>query len=120
MDDELMFTLLVDLHRDGGRHGPGSDEETLRALELARLDRKAELQVADIGCGTGASTLTLADKLPRARITWLRPNPPDEIRDHRNAEYPEIATASQKITILERGFITTGVGELRDARRSGG
>jgi predicted O-methyltransferase YrrM len=181
MDDETMFTLLVDLHRDGKRQGPGSDEETLRALELTRLDRKAELQVADIGCGTGASTLTLAGKLPRARITavdlfpefldilreqanetgaskrietrvesmdslsfgaesldliwsegaiynmgftagieawrpflrpagvlavseitWLRPDPPGKIRDHWNAEYPEIATAPQKIAILER------------------
>jgi len=176
-----MFTLMVDLHRDGTRQGPGSDEETLRALELTRLDRAAELQVADIGCGTGASTLLLASRLPSARITavdlfpefldilaeraratgcaeqietlaasmkslpfaaesldliwsegaiynigfsvgieawkpclrpggviavseitWLRPEPPEEIRRHWNAEYPEIATACEKITILER------------------
>ena len=69
MDDQTFFTLMVDLHRDGTRQGPGSDEETLHALELTRLDRAARLQVADIGCGTGASTLALASRLPNARIT---------------------------------------------------
>jgi len=62
MDEQTLFTLMVDLHRCGIRQGPGSDEETLRALDLTRLDRNAEIQVADIGCGTGASTLTLARK----------------------------------------------------------
>ena len=59
MDEQTMFTLMMDLHRDGARQGPGSEEETLRAFDLTRLDRVAELQVADIGCGTGASTLVL-------------------------------------------------------------
>ncbi|MFP4206688.1 MAG: class I SAM-dependent methyltransferase, partial [Spirochaetaceae bacterium] len=181
MDDQTLFTLMVDLHRDGERQGPGSDEETLRAFELTRLDAAAELQVADIGCGTGASALALGRKLPNARIaavdlfpeflerladraraagcagrietlaesmdslpfasesldliwsegaiynigfnrgieawktflrpggvlavseiTWLRPDPPEEIRQHWDAEYPEIATASGKIATLER------------------
>ena len=181
MDDQTWFALMADLHRDGTRQGPGSGEETLRALELTRLDRAARLQVADIGCGTGASTLALASRLPNARITavdlfpefldvlteraraagcseqietlaesmdslpfaaesldliwsegaiynmgfsagveawrpflrpggviavseitWLRPDPPEEIRQHWNSEYPEIATASEKIAILER------------------
>lgn len=181
MDERTLFGLLVDLHREGTRQGPGSDEETVRALELTRLDEAAEIQVADIGCGTGAPTLTLARNLPGARIaaldlfpeflhvlaeraraagfsrrigavagsmgslpfpigsldllwsegaiynlgfsrgvetwrpflrpggvlavseiTWLRPDPPDEIRRYWNAEYPEIATAPEKIGILER------------------
>ena len=181
MDNQTFFTLMVDLHRDGARQGPGSDEETLRALELTRLDGAAGLQVADIGCGTGASTVVLASMLPSARIlavdlfpefldilteraraagcserietlaesmdslpfaaesldliwsegavynmgfrtgieawrpflrsggvlavseiTWLRPDPPEEIRQHWISEYPEIATASEKIAILER------------------
>jgi SAM-dependent methyltransferase len=180
MDEQTLFTLLVDLHRDGTRQGPGSDEETLRALELTRLDRMAALEVADIGCGTGASTLTLASGLPNSRIiavdlfpefldilrerasaagcakqintlaesmeslpfaaesldliwsegaiynmgfskgieawrpflrpggviavseiTWLHPDPPEEIRQHWESEYPEIATASEKTAILE-------------------
>lgn len=171
---------MVDLHRDGMRQGPGSDAETLRALELTRLDRGAPIRVADIGCGTGASTLVLARSLPNAsitavdlfpefleillkqavqagcadrietraesmdsiafaeesfdliwsegaiynmgfcngieawrphlrsggvlavsEITWLRPDPPQEILEHWNAEYPEIATAPEKIASLE-------------------
>lgn len=181
MDDQTMFALLMDLYRNGARQGPGSDEETVRALEMTRLDRAAELRVADIGCGTGASSLALASKLPNARITavdrfadfldilaeraraagcserietlagsmgslpfatesldliwsecaiynmgfragieawrpflrpggaiavseitWLRPDPPEEIRRHWTAEYPEIATAPEKVGVLER------------------
>ncbi len=188
MDEQTLIRLLVDLHRDGARQGPGSADETRRALDLARLDRGARLRVADIGCGTGASTLVLADRLPRARITavdrfpgfleilaerahaagvarrietraesmeslsfaagsldlawsegaiynigfargleawrpflrpggvlavseitWLRPGPPAEIRRHWEGEYPEIATAAEKVAILERaGFDLLG------------
>lgn len=60
--------LLVDLHLDGARQGPGSNGTTLKALELTGLTTKANLQVADIGCGTGASTLLLAEYLA-AKIT---------------------------------------------------
>jgi ubiquinone/menaquinone biosynthesis C-methylase UbiE len=67
MDD---FKLLIDLHKQGLRQGPGGDAQTELALELARLDRNAPLKVADIGCGTGASTLLLA-KLLNARITTV-------------------------------------------------
>lgn len=181
MDATTLVSLLVDLHRDGIRQGPGSDAETWRALDLARLDERAELAVADIGCGTGASTLALAQRLQNARIvavdlffefltvlteragvlgvsdrietraesmdslslaaesmdliwsegaiynvgfargveawrrflrpggvlavseiTWLRPDPPDEIHRHWANEYPEIATAPEKIGVLER------------------
>ena len=181
MDNETMFDLMMDLHRDGERQGPGSEKETRRALGLTRFDPAAQLRVADIGCGTGASTLALAKGLPNARIvavdlfpefleilskrseaagcsdrietlavsmdslpfaaesldliwsegaiynmgfatgleawrrflrpggviavseiTWLRPDPPDEVYRHWNEEYPEIATAPEKIAIMER------------------
>jgi SAM-dependent methyltransferase len=181
MDESKLFALLVDLHRDGARQGPGSDAETLRALELSRLDPALAIDVADIGCGTGASTLALAGKLQNARITaidlfpefleilaaradesgfshritikegsmeflpfaddsldliwsegaiynmgfakgveawkkflrpggvlvvseitWLLPDPPEAIRQHWESEYPEIATAPEKISVLER------------------
>jgi SAM-dependent methyltransferase len=180
MDEQVLYSLMVDLHRDGWRQGPGSDDETLRALDLTRLDRNATLNVADIGCGTGASTLVLANQLRCSQITavdlfpefleilqhrveaasclnrietraesmdslsfaaesldliwsegaiynigfrkgletwrpflksggvlavseitWLHPNPPEEILQHWNAEYPEIATAAEKIGTLE-------------------
>ncbi len=51
---------MIDLHKQGHRQGPGGDAETELVLSLAMLDRTKELKVADIGCGTGASTLVLA------------------------------------------------------------
>jgi SAM-dependent methyltransferase len=57
------FDLLADLHIDGERQGPGSDEATRRAIALAGLEGASDLTVADVGCGTGASTLVLADDL---------------------------------------------------------
>ena len=64
--DELQ--LLVDLHGGASRQGPGGDEETAKAIGLACLDRSVPLKIADIGCGTGASTLMLA-RLLNAEIT---------------------------------------------------
>ena len=55
--------LLLDLHRDGPRQGPGGDHETSLAIALSGLKGKPGLQIADIGCGTGASTLVLAREL---------------------------------------------------------
>jgi len=60
--------LLIDLHKDRDRQGPGGDAETKRALNLAGIERTEPLKIADIGCGTGASTLVLA-RLLNARIT---------------------------------------------------
>ena len=67
MDD---FQLLVDLHKRAKRQGPGGDVETRKAIDLAMLDPSAPLKVADIGCGTGASTIQLARSL-NAKITAI-------------------------------------------------
>ena len=64
--DEL--TLLADLHKAGLRQGPGSPDDTRRAMVLAGLDGSRPLEIADIGCGTGAASLELARMLD-ARIT---------------------------------------------------
>lgn len=55
--------LMVDLHLSNPRQGPGSEKDTLRALEMTGLATKKDLQVADIGCGTGGQTLPLARHL---------------------------------------------------------
>ena len=55
--------LLIDLHRPAQRQGPGDNAHTLRAIELSGLAQRQQLKVADIGCGTGASTLVLAQAL---------------------------------------------------------
>jgi SAM-dependent methyltransferase len=171
--------LLVDLHLDGERQGPGSDQVTRTAIGLAGLEEMADLRIADIGCGTGASTLVLAqdldariaavdflppflDRLDDAaerrgladritsraasmdeldfdedsldviwsegaiynmgfdagvrswrrflrpggvlavsEITWLTDRRPAELEDHWTSEYPEVATASTKLAVLE-------------------
>ncbi len=62
--------LLLDLHKDGNRQGPGGDDQTRLAIMLSGLKGTANLQVADIGCGTGASTLILAEELD-AQITAI-------------------------------------------------
>ncbi|MEQ8659539.1 MAG: class I SAM-dependent methyltransferase [Gammaproteobacteria bacterium] len=57
------LALLIDLHRDGPRQGPGDDDATRLAITLAGLREKRGLRIADIGCGTGAATLVLAREL---------------------------------------------------------
>jgi SAM-dependent methyltransferase len=55
--------LLIDLHLHAQRQGPGSDEQTRRAIDLSGLRGRRGLEIADVGCGTGASTLILARDL---------------------------------------------------------
>jgi len=68
--NDLVLEMLCNLHLDGTRQGPGSDADTRRALALSGLEKGRDLQIADIGCGTGASTLVLADALD-ANITAI-------------------------------------------------
>jgi len=176
--------LLIDLHRDGPRQGPGGEAETRLAVALSGLEGAAGLRIADVGCGTGAATLTLArtldahvtavdllpaflaalenaaraaglsdriatleasmDALPFApggfdaiwsegavytmgfaagvtawrpflkprgvlavsELTWLTDARPAELQAHWDREYPEVATASAKIAVLERAGYT--------------
>lgn len=60
--------LMADLHKRQNRQGPGGDMQTKLALNLTGMDQTEPLKVADIGCGTGASTLVLANEL-NAEIT---------------------------------------------------
>ncbi len=59
MEEARMIELLVALHEGLDRLGPGDARSTLRALRLcAELPQRPD--ILDIGCGTGAQTLTLA------------------------------------------------------------
>lgn len=64
------YSLLIDLHRHTQRQGPGGERETSKAIELTGMDLSAPIKLADIGCGTGASTLVLAQSL-NAQITAI-------------------------------------------------
>jgi len=177
MDD---LQLLIDLHKRAKRQGPGGDSETRKAMNLAMLGASEPLKIADIGCGTGASTMLLArdlntqvtavdflpefidvlktraeseglinkinpivasmDNLPFddeeydviwsegaiynmgfkkgvgdwrrylksggilvvSEITWTTGERPSELQRYWDREYPEIDTASAKISILEK------------------
>ena len=52
--------LIIDLHKSSERQGPGSETDTLRALEFMDLPKDKNLKIADIGCGSGGQTITLA------------------------------------------------------------
>jgi ubiquinone/menaquinone biosynthesis C-methylase UbiE len=182
--DEQTIKLLTDLHIHNKRQGPGSDGAFNLALSLSGIDVEADVQIADIGCGTGSATLpllrdtkahvTAVDFLPAfldelkkqaetegltgrltvlaedmanlpftdnqfdaiwsegaiynigfktgveewkrflkpngvlvaSEITWLTADTPKELKEHWNQEYPEVATASEKMQILEEAGYT--------------
>jgi len=54
--------LMIDLHKHSERQGPGSEKETLQALDFIDLPKDRKLNIADIGCGSGGQTITLAQK----------------------------------------------------------
>ncbi len=55
--------LIIDLHKNSERQGPGSESDTLRALDLLSLPIDQNLKVADIGCGSGGQTILLGRNL---------------------------------------------------------
>ncbi len=68
MSDTQELALLLEFYRDLPRQGPGSERDTLKALSFIDHNPAIQLNLADIGCGTGAQTLTLARAL-NAHIT---------------------------------------------------
>lgn len=82
MDD---LQLLVDFHLEAERQGPGSPSDTHLAAELAGIDASG-LDVIDIGCGTGASSIALAQRY-NANVTAvdLFPQFLDRLESHASA-----------------------------------
>ena len=184
MDD---LQLLVELYRGTDRQGPGGEAETRMAIALSGLSAGRNLRIADIGCGSGASTIVLArdldahvtavDMVPEfldilktdaaragvaerietracameelafgeagldaiwsegaiynigfeagvaawrkflrpggilavSELTWLTDDRPADLQAHWQREYPEVATASEKLALLEKhGFSPIG------------
>ena len=50
--------MIADFFRELDRQGPGGVEHTLRALEF--VPDRPGMRIADIGCGTGGQTVTIA------------------------------------------------------------
>jgi ubiquinone/menaquinone biosynthesis C-methylase UbiE len=66
---EFDFALINEFFTELERQGPGSPEETIRALGfIDNLSNKTK--IADLGCGTGAQTMVLAQNT-EATITAL-------------------------------------------------
>lgn len=55
--------LIIDLHKNSERQGPGKVEDTLKALGFLELPANDKLKIADLGCGSGGPTRTLAKNL---------------------------------------------------------
>jgi trans-aconitate methyltransferase len=65
--DDPGWATFVELYGALPRQGPGSAAVT-RAVLASVPDLPAAPRIVDAGCGSGASTLALAEALPRARI----------------------------------------------------
>jgi cyclopropane fatty-acyl-phospholipid synthase-like methyltransferase len=92
--------LLIDFHKDAERQGPGSKEDTLRALSFIDFKTKLPLKVADIGCGSGAQTISLAQNLD-AEITAVDLFP--EFLDKLNIKAKKLSL-QYKILTLEKSM----------------
>jgi SAM-dependent methyltransferase len=55
--------LIIDLHKNSDRQGPGSEKDTLKALDFLNLPNDQNLKIADIGCGSGGQTISIAKNL---------------------------------------------------------
>ena len=78
----------------------------LTNLRNVRLDLIwSEGAIYNIGFAKGIKNwrpiLRTGGVLAVSEITWLRPDPPEEIQQHWRNEYPEIATAAEKIAVME-------------------
>ena len=84
-------------------------EESMDSLSFAdySLNRIwCERAIYDMGFGRGIEawkpSLPRGGVLAVSEITWRCPEPPSKIAQHRESEYPEIGTASEKIAVLEQ------------------
>ena len=92
--------LLIDFHKDAERQGPGSSKETIKALELIEISKGDDLKIADIGCGSGCQTITLAQNI-EGQITAVDLFP--EFLRKLNSKAKELGL-QDKITTLEKSM----------------
>jgi len=70
--NEETLQLLTDLHIRNHRQGPGSKEAFMQMLALSGIDTGVELEVTDIGSGTGSATIPLLQNT-KAKVRECNP-----------------------------------------------
>jgi SAM-dependent methyltransferase len=92
--------LIIDLHKNSERQGPGSEKDTLKALGLLNLPTDQILKVADLGCGSGGQTIVLAQNL-NAQVTAVDLFP--DFLDELNEKSQNLGL-TDKIVTLEKSI----------------
>ncbi|MEN2280902.1 class I SAM-dependent methyltransferase [Algoriphagus sp. SE2] len=92
--------LIIDLHKNSVRQGPGSENDTLKALDFLNLQTSQNLKVADIGSGSGGQTILLAKNL-NGHITAIDLFP--EFLDELNEKSQKLGL-TEKIDTLEKSM----------------
>lgn len=93
---EFDFSLICEYFSGLERQGPGSNENTIKALSfIPPLSRDA--QIADLGCGTGAPTVTLAKNSP-GQITGIDLFPEFIERFNKNASRHQLEERVKGVT----------------------
>jgi release factor glutamine methyltransferase len=87
---------------------PRPETEHLVEAALARVDREASLHIADIGTGSGAIAVALAQALPQAQVTALDLSPEALVIAQRNATRHHV---SGRIRICESDLLDAVAGE---------
>jgi len=100
------LTLLFELFESTPRQGPGSAETTRRALRSLPDSLRVE-RVLDLGCGTGGSTLVLAEDTG-AHVTAVDIHPPF---------LATLRTGAEECGLADR--ITTVAADMADATSLG-
>lgn len=72
--DEETLKLLVDLHVNNHRQGPGSEQAFGTAFALANINTAAPLTILDVGSGTGSATIPLLENTA-AQVTAVELQP---------------------------------------------
>lgn len=62
------ISLIGEFFKAMPQQGPGSNEETIKALSYIQDELPCNATIADIGCGTGRQTIVLAKALPTSSI----------------------------------------------------
>ena len=99
--------LLIDFHVEAERQGPGSDDDTWKALSFIDIDRNRSFKIADIGCGSGAQTMILAKNL-NGKITAVDLFPDFLVKLNERAKSLNL---NDKIVTLEKSMEELPFGE---------